>query len=261
LPFLLRGQTLPSRPVTGVQPGQEAPDAANCVRGREPADLRALRVEYSRDFGECYLAVSRWHRFGLDSLLAGLLPAGRESVGRAHTAALLTGYLVGTPKSWLRAHGQALPEHTDWKTVQEGLAVRLVEHSEGEPGERYVLCRSGARAGKERAMLQRQSERVQAHILVCFLALALWRTLEQWMRSKGLGTCARLLVKQMAGIKRVDLIVPVRRSAIVTELRLRVVTTPDPASAQLLALRGRYHDLYRRVRLRRPRRRGDRETG
>lgn len=266
-------------------------------------------------------------------------------------------YLVGTPKSWLRAHEQTLLEQSDWKTVQDGLGVRLVEQPEGEPGERYVLCRSGARAEKERAMLQRQSERltaelikidawlrrspqtdqetvgrrigrhlgkypsaaaivvaevihdadgravrlricsrvdagqkahrqkgayllrtncdetdpallwkwyvqltqaeaafrtaksdlgmrpiyhqkedrVQAHILVCFLALALWRTLEQWMQSKGLGTCARQLIKEMAGIKSVDVIVPVRRAGALAELRLRVVTTPEPATAQLLA--------------------------
>jgi transposase len=495
----------------------------------EQADLAGLRVERSRDFGESYLALSLWHRLGLDQLLAELLPEGRESVAWSHIAALLTTarfcaqpselgvaehwfdstalddllgldsaqinddrlyrgldrlaehkdklcahlmeryrqwfgvrfefllydvtstcfegeaarnpqaqrgysrdqrpgnkqvciglvctpeglplsfevfagnradvttvedivrametkygqaervwvmdrgmvsesnlaflrerkarYLVGTPKSWLRAHEQTLLDQSDWQQAQHGLEVRLVEHPGGEPGERYVLCRSGARAEKERAMLQRQSERlteelrkvdawlrrspqtdreaagrrigrhlgkypaaaaivvaevvsdpqglaaglrvfsrldagqkahrqkgayllrtnceetdpallwrwyiqltqaeaafrtaksdlgmrplfhhredrVQAHILVCFLALALWRTLEQWMQSKGLGTCARQLVKEMAGIKSVDVIVPVKRDGVRTELRLRVVTTPEPAAAQLLA--------------------------
>ena len=84
-------------------------------------------------------------------------------------------------------------------------------------------------------MFHHKEKRVQAHILVCFLALALWRTFEQWMQSKGLGTCARQLIKQIAGIKSVDVIVPVRRAEITTELRLRVVTTPEPALAQLLA--------------------------
>jgi hypothetical protein len=74
-------------------------------------------------------------------------------------------YLVGTPKSWLRAHERTLLDQTDWKTVQDGLEVRLVEHPAGEPGERYVLCRSGARAEKERAMLQRQSERLTAELI------------------------------------------------------------------------------------------------
>jgi hypothetical protein len=74
-------------------------------------------------------------------------------------------YLVGTPKSWLRAHERTLLAQSDWKTVQDGLEVRLVEQPGGEPGERYVLCRSGARAEKERAMLARQSERLTEELI------------------------------------------------------------------------------------------------
>ncbi|MDF9827768.1 hypothetical protein M2447_001870 [Ereboglobus sp. PH5-10] len=69
-------------------------------------------------------------------------------------------YLVGTPKSWLKAHEQTLMDNDNWTQIREGLEVRLVEQPGGEPGERYVLCRSEARAEKERAMLRRQSERL-----------------------------------------------------------------------------------------------------
>jgi hypothetical protein len=81
-----------------------------------------------------------------------------------------------------------------------------------------------------RPVFHHKEDRVRAHILVCFLALAPGRSLEQWMQSKGLGTCARQLIKQIAEIKSVDVVVPVRRAGIETELRLRMVTT-----AQLLA--------------------------
>ena len=84
-------------------------------------------------------------------------------------------------------------------------------------------------------MFHHKDDRLQAHILVCFLALALWRSLQQWMQAKGLGSCARQLVKTVATIKSVDVIVPVRRGTMRTELRLRVVATPEPATAQLLA--------------------------
>jgi transposase len=46
-----------------------------------------------------------------------------------------------------------------------------------------------------RPVFHQKTQRVEAHILVCFLSLALWRTLEQWMRGKQLGNCARQLVK------------------------------------------------------------------
>jgi hypothetical protein len=55
------------------------------------------------------------------------------------------------------------------------------------------------------------------------------------MQAKGLGTCARQLVKEVATIKSVDVILPVLRGGTRTELRLRVVATPEPATAQLLA--------------------------
>ncbi|HRP03584.1 MAG TPA: IS1634 family transposase, partial [Opitutaceae bacterium] len=67
-------------------------------------------------------------------------------------------YLVGTPKSWLRHHEAALLDQSDWQQAQAGLEVRFVAHPDGPPGEKYVLCRSGARAEKEHAMLQRQSD-------------------------------------------------------------------------------------------------------
>ena len=78
-------------------------------------------------------------------------------------------------------------------------------------------------------------ESLRSSASLCFLALALWRTLEQWMRAKGLGTCARQLVKQLAGVKSVDVLLPVLRGTVRTELRLRVVATPEPVTVQLLA--------------------------
>lgn len=86
-----------------------------------------------------------------------------------------------------------------------------------------------------RPLFHHKEDRVQAHILVCFLALALWRALEQWMHAKGLGTCARQLVQQIAGIKSVDVLVPIKRGGVASQLRLRVVASPEPATAQLLA--------------------------
>jgi len=81
-------------------------------------------------------------------------------------------------------------------------------------------------------------ERVDAHILVCFLALALWRTLEQWMHAKGLGTCARKLIEAVSTIKSMDVILPVERAGIRAEMRLRVVAKPESDVAQLLARLG-----------------------
>ena len=87
---LKAGAASNSKSAPALDPGSAtASDPASASRW-EPADLRALRVERSRDFGEVHLALSLWHRLGPDALLAGLFPACREHVGWAHTAALLT---------------------------------------------------------------------------------------------------------------------------------------------------------------------------
>ena len=85
-----------------------------------------------------------------------------------------------------------------------------------------------------RPIFHRKTERVEAHILVCFLSLALWRTLEMWMRGKGLGTCARQLVGEIATIKSLDIVLPVKTAEGVSELHLRTVARPERMVAELL---------------------------
>lgn len=89
-----------------------------------------------------------------------------------------------------------------------------------------------------RPVFHQKSERVEAHILVCFLTLALWRCLEMWMKLKGLGDCARQLLKEVATVRSMDVILPVKtaeNSEGPAELRLRVVARPDKPVAELLA--------------------------
>jgi len=264
-------------------------------------------------------------------------------------------YLVGTPKSQLKAHQAALLEQQDWQEVRPGLEVKLVPTTEGT--EQFLLCRSRDRASKERAMLQRQwnrlraelakidtslrrqaeadlekvgrrigrwlgkypaaaamltvsveknarghgmglqiserterlqwarltqgayllrtnhpskdpaplwrwyiqltqaeaafrtgksdlqlrpvfhqkTRRVEAHILVSFLSLALWRVLEQWMRAKGLGNCGRQLLLELDELRSLDVVLPTREAG---EVRLRMVSRPEKPLAQLLAQLG-----------------------
>ena len=85
-----------------------------------------------------------------------------------------------------------------------------------------------------RPIYHQKTERVEAHILVCFLALALWRTLEMWMKGKGLGTCARQLLGEIGTIKSLDVVLPVRTPEGATELRLRTVAKPERMVAELL---------------------------
>lgn len=86
-----------------------------------------------------------------------------------------------------------------------------------------------------RPIYHQKTERVEAHLLICFLNLAMWRSLEMWMNAKGLGTCARKLVQTISEIKSMDVVVPVQRESRSVELRLRTVARPDEDVAILLS--------------------------
>jgi transposase len=72
-----------------------------------------------------------------------------------------------------------------------------------------------------RPIYHHRSDRTQAHILVCFLALAMWRTLEQWMSGCGLGTAPRKLLEELREVRSMDVLLPTRDKTI----KLRVVST------------------------------------
>jgi transposase len=72
-----------------------------------------------------------------------------------------------------------------------------------------------------RPVYHQKKERTQAHILVCFLSLAMWRTLQQRMKASGLGTAPRKLLEEMREIKSLDILLPTRNK----QIRLRVVST------------------------------------
>jgi transposase len=86
-----------------------------------------------------------------------------------------------------------------------------------------------------RPVFHQKTGRVEAHVLVCFLTLAIWRVLEMWMKGKGLGNCCRQLLKEVSTIRMMDVVLPVRDAG---ELNLRVVSRPDDRVAQLLARLG-----------------------
>ena len=89
-----------------------------------------------------------------------------------------------------------------------------------------------------RPVYHQKTERVEAHILVCFLSLAMWRSLEMWMKGKSLGDSARQLVKEVATVRSVDVVMPMRSGGAEAEVRMRVVGRPDRSVAELLVQLG-----------------------
>ena len=132
-------------------------------------------------------------------------------------------------------------ERLDWASLAQGAYLLRTNHTSEDPVELWkayiqlIQAEAAFRTAKSdlvlRPIYHRKEHRVDAHILVCSLALAMWRTLEQWIASKGMGTCARQFLLEMDGLHSMDVVLPTDTGA---EIRLRTVSKPEKPLAVLL---------------------------
>lgn len=136
-------------------------------------------------------------------------------------------------------------EHKDeprqWAELSDGcylLRTNLQSHDPAELWKTYIglsQIEDCFRIGKHdlglRPIYHQKPARTQAHILVCFLALVLWRTLQQWMHGCGLGTAPRKLLEEMAEVRSLDIVLPTGAGK---DIRLRTVSRPEQHLAILL---------------------------
>lgn len=82
-----------------------------------------------------------------------------------------------------------------------------------------------------RPIWHQNDERVQAHILVCFLAYVLWKMIGQTCKRAGLGNEPRKVFDEIAQIKAVDVVMPTKQGV---AIRKRCIAQPTKAQAILL---------------------------
>jgi transposase len=130
----------------------------------------------------------------------------------------------------------------DWAALSEGcylLRSNVKDWSDEDLWKAYIQlteAEAAFRIHKSDLMLRpiwhQKEERVLAHILVCFLAYVLWKTLSQRCQRAGLGHEPRRVFEELGKIQLVDVILPTRQG---TEIRRRCVTQPTDHQAILLA--------------------------
>ena len=129
----------------------------------------------------------------------------------------------------------------DWAALSEGaylLRSNITDWSDQQLWKAYIQLTQAEAAFrihkdqlKVRPIWHQREDRVQAHILVCFLAFVLWKSLEMWQQRAGLGNSPRTILEELARIQSHDVVLP---TATHGQIRLRCVTQPDPAQAALL---------------------------
>lgn len=143
----------------------------------------------------------------------------------------------------LRLQWSARADWDDWSRHSEGCYVLRTNVTDWTPEalwQTYVQLTEAEAAFRIqkselsiRPIWHHKQDRVQAHIFVCFLAYALWKTLEQWQKRAGLGNSPRTILYELGRIQSTDVVLPLARDA-QRELRIRCVVRPDRAQAALL---------------------------
>ncbi len=82
-----------------------------------------------------------------------------------------------------------------------------------------------------RPVWHQRQDRVEAHILVCFLAYVLWKTLGQWCKSAGLGNEPRKVLEEIAQVSVVEVVMKTRCGR---SIRRRCVSSPGEHQTILL---------------------------
>jgi transposase len=153
-------------------------------------------------------------------------------------------------RSQLTVTWQRNPRWGEWARLSEGCYLLRSNLTETDPRtlwKRYIQLTEAEwafRITKDeleiRPIWHQKQERVEAHILVCFLAYVLWKTLAGWMHRAGLGDAPRTLVEEFARIKSGDVVLPTVADGNqpARTLRLRCVTEPDAAQKALLSRLG-----------------------
>jgi transposase len=113
---------------------------------------------------------------------------------------------------------------TDWSS--EDLWRAYVQLTQAEAA--FCICKSDLRI---RPVWHQTKDRVHAHILICFLAYVLWKTLDQICEATGMGNSARKVLDELKGIQLVDVVLPTSEGIDITK---RCVGKPTDHQAILL---------------------------
>lgn len=135
------------------------------------------------------------------------------------------------------------PQWDDWAELSEGtyiLRSNIHDWTDEELWRTYIQLSEAEAAFRIqksdlciRPIWHHKQGRIKAHILICFLAYALWKTLQKWQSQAGLGDSPRTILDELSRIHSADIVLPLADGS-KRELRLRCVVRPEREQALLL---------------------------
>jgi hypothetical protein len=141
LEALLDGRPAPARQ---LRLG-ESPQTALAGPRWEVVDVRGVRVERARDFGEAFLGLALWRRLGLHTLLADLIEPGEEEVPWPTVASVLAVARfcgqrseLGIAERWYAHSAMEELLGVSWAKVNDDRLFERLRREEKKYGDRLV---------------------------------------------------------------------------------------------------------------------------
>ncbi|MFH0823037.1 MAG: IS1634 family transposase [Pseudomonadota bacterium] len=142
----------------------------------------------------------------------------------------------------LRLNWTVNQQWSQWAALTEGaylLRSNVTDCSAEELWKMYIQLTDAEEAFRTikselrlRPIYHQTERRVQAHILVSFIAYAMYKVLQKWMESCGLGRGVRTILEEIGRLKCNDVILGTVEGR---DIHLQCVTLPDGALRVLLA--------------------------
>ena len=133
--------------------------------------------------------------------------------------------------------------HRQWSQLSEGcylLRSNITDWTPEELWKAYIQLTEAEEAFRiQKSDLQlrpihhQKKDRVQAHIMVCFLAYVLWKTFAQLCKRHGLGDEPRVVFDELAQVQMVDVVMTAKDGR---QIRRRCVAEPTKAQKVLLTM-------------------------
>jgi transposase len=180
--------------------------------------------------------LKRRYQVGVVERRVGRLLAKNSRAGRLFAVKVVEREGGGSTITWSKK-----PAVSDWATRSQGcyvLRTNVADWTGPEIWRAYMQLTDAEAAFriqkdnlKLRPVWHQRADRIQAHILVCFLAYVLYKTLEGWSERAGLGRSPSKLLEEFARIQSTDVVLPTTDGRTV---RLRCVVQPERAQKILL---------------------------
>jgi transposase len=166
---------------------------------------------------------------------------GRLLGQNTRAARLFSVKVTSTDEGAARIEWSKIADNRDWATLSAGcylLRTNVSDWTDEELWKAYIQLTEAEAAFRIqksdlsiRPVWHHKQDRVLAHILVCFLAYAMWKTLAQLCERAGLGNEPRRVLSELSDIRSMDIVLPTRSGI---DIRTRCISKPTDHQKILL---------------------------